>query len=101
MIDTFKFSPTVPSDWLLFFGYRKYSGVNTRTLGLAGSKDQIAVIRASGSISRTRGPFSMRGSGVVAEEIIEKIRKARGTLSYMSVTQFFLPSILQKKHTRR
>ena len=59
-------------------GYRRYSGVRRWTLGLTGSKDQIAVIRASGSITRTRGPFSTRSSGVIAEDIIEKIRSARG-----------------------
>ena len=63
------------TSWL----YRKYSGVRRWTLGLTGYKDQIAVIRASGSISRVRGPFSTRGTGIIAEDIIEKIQTVRGT----------------------
>lgn len=65
--------------------YRKYSGVRRWTLGLTGYKDQIAVIRASGSISRARGPFSVRGSGIIAEEIIEKLRIVRGTFKLIGV----------------
>ncbi|KAL8143856.1 hypothetical protein V2J09_016888 [Rumex salicifolius] len=57
--------------------YRKYSGVRKWTLGISGGKEQIAVIRASGSISRVRGPFSSSSSGIVAEQIIETIRKVR------------------------
>ena len=57
---------------------RKYSGVRKWTLGLSGGKDQIAVIRASGSISRVRGPLSVPGSGIIAEQFIEKIRNVRG-----------------------
>lgn len=63
---------------------RKYSRVRRWTLGLTGHKDQIAVIRASGSISRSRGPVS--SSGVIAEDIIEKIRSARGILMIYNKT---------------
>ncbi|KAH9778359.1 serine protease SPPA [Citrus sinensis] len=42
--------------------YRKYSGVRRWTLGLTGGGDQIAVIRASGSISRVRSPLSLSSS---------------------------------------
>lgn len=59
---------------------RKYSRVRRWTLGLTGPKELIAVIRASGSISRSRGPVS--SSGVIAEDIIEKIRNARGILLF-------------------
>ncbi|CAI9113402.1 OLC1v1013998C1 [Oldenlandia corymbosa var. corymbosa] len=65
--------------------YRKYSAVRGGTLGLTGHKDQIAVIRASGSISRSRGPFSMRGSGIIAEDIVEKLRSARESKKYKAV----------------
>ncbi|GFZ07664.1 signal peptide peptidase [Actinidia rufa] len=57
--------------------YRKYSRVRKWTLGLSGGKDQIAVIRATGSISRVRGPFSVSSSGIIAEQFIEKIRSVR------------------------
>lgn len=65
--------------------YRKYSRVRRWTLGLTGYKDQIAVIRASGSISRTRGPFSSRSSGIIAEKLIEKIRSVRESKRYKAV----------------
>ncbi|KAM5576000.1 hypothetical protein ABKV19_014764, partial [Rosa sericea] len=47
--------------------YRKYSKVRKWTLDLSGGKDKIAIIRASGSISRVRGSFSLLGSSVVGE----------------------------------
>ncbi|CAI9113400.1 OLC1v1013996C1 [Oldenlandia corymbosa var. corymbosa] len=59
-------------------GYRKYSAVRGSTLGLIGSKDKIAVIRASGSISHS-------GSGIVAEDIIKKIRKAKESKKFKAV----------------
>ncbi|CAN4088310.1 unnamed protein product [Withania somnifera] len=65
--------------------YRKYSRVRRWTLGLAGYKDQIAVIRASGSISRTRGRFSSSSSGIIAEKLIEKIRNVRESKRYKAV----------------
>ncbi|PPS14229.1 hypothetical protein GOBAR_AA06394 [Gossypium barbadense] len=58
--------------------YKKYSKVRKWTLGLTGGKDLIAVIRATGSISRVRSPLSSPSSGIVAEQIIEKIRSVRG-----------------------
>lgn len=64
--------------FILTFHYRKYSRVRKWTLGLSGGKDQIAVIRASGSISRTRGPFSTSSSGIISEQFIEKIRSVKG-----------------------
>ncbi|XP_060204887.1 serine protease SPPA, chloroplastic isoform X2 [Lycium barbarum] len=65
--------------------YRKYSKVRRWTLGLTGFKDQIAVIRASGGISRTRGPFSSPSSGIIAEKLIEKIRSVRESKRYKAV----------------
>lgn len=62
--------------------YRKYSRVRNWTLGLSGGKEQIAVIRASGSISRVRGPFSVPSSGIIGEELIEKIRTIRESKKY-------------------
>ena len=56
----------------------KYSRVRKSTLGLEGGGESIAVIRASGSISRTRGRLSVGSSGIVAEQLIEKIRTVRG-----------------------
>ncbi|CAL5366705.1 unnamed protein product [Camellia sinensis] len=52
----------------------KCSRVRKWTLGLSGGKDQIVIIRASGSISRVRGPFNVSGSGITSEQFIEKIR---------------------------
>ncbi|KAI7736142.1 hypothetical protein M8C21_009733 [Ambrosia artemisiifolia] len=63
---------------LQFVSYKKYSRVDKWTLGLSGGSDEIAVIRASGSISRVRGPFSLCNSGIIAEQFIQKIRDARG-----------------------
>lgn len=60
--------------------YRKYSRVRQWTLGLGGGKERIAIIRASGSISRTSSLFSSPSSGIVAEQLIEKIRSVRGWL---------------------
>ncbi|XP_024170321.1 serine protease SPPA, chloroplastic isoform X1 [Rosa chinensis] len=62
--------------------YRKYSKVRKWTLGLSGGKDQIAIIRASGSISRVRGSFSLPGSSIVGEQFIEKIRTIRESKRY-------------------
>ncbi|KAL2462086.1 Serine protease SPPA [Abeliophyllum distichum] len=65
--------------------YRKYSRVRKWTLGLTGYKDKIAIIRASGSISRTRGPLSVSSSGIIAEKFIEKIRSVRDSKIYKAV----------------
>ncbi|KAI3820939.1 hypothetical protein L1987_08493 [Smallanthus sonchifolius] len=65
-------------------GYKKYSRVKKWTLGLSGGSDEIAVIRASGSISRVREPFSSSNSGIIAEQFIEKIHDA-GDARYKAV----------------
>ncbi|XP_024976157.1 serine protease SPPA, chloroplastic-like [Cynara cardunculus var. scolymus] len=65
--------------------YKKYSKVKKWTLGLSGGKDKIAVIRASGSISRVGGSFFSPSSGIVAEQFIEKIRKVRESKRYKAV----------------
>ncbi|PHT47736.1 Serine protease SPPA, chloroplastic [Capsicum baccatum] len=62
------------------FYERRYSKVRRWTLGLAGYEDQIAVIRASGIISRTCGPFSSSSSGIIAETLIEKIPNVQGLI---------------------
>ncbi|GAB4845333.1 hypothetical protein Ancab_038741 [Ancistrocladus abbreviatus] len=62
--------------------YRRYSRVRKWTLGLTGGKDKIAVIRASGSISRVRSPLSSPMSGIIAEQLIEKIRSVRESKRY-------------------
>ncbi|XP_021286762.1 serine protease SPPA, chloroplastic isoform X2 [Herrania umbratica] len=67
---------------LLMVDYRKYSKVRKWTLGLAAGRDQIAVIRASGSISRVRSPLNAPSSGIIAEQIIEKIRSVRESKRY-------------------
>ncbi|XP_010257856.1 PREDICTED: serine protease SPPA, chloroplastic [Nelumbo nucifera] len=65
--------------------YRKYSRVRNWTLGLSGGKDQIAVIRASGSIIRVRSPLSLPSSGIIAEQFIEKVRSVRESKRYKAV----------------
>ncbi|KAI3976801.1 hypothetical protein MKX01_008659 [Papaver californicum] len=65
--------------------YKKYSRVKNWTLGLTGGKDQIAVIRDSGSISRVKGLLSISSSGIVGEQFIEKIRKVRESKRYKAV----------------
>ncbi|XP_011014570.1 PREDICTED: serine protease SPPA, chloroplastic [Populus euphratica] len=62
--------------------YRKYSRVRNWTLGLTGGRDLIAIIRASGSISRVKSPLSLSGSGIIGEQLIEKIRQARESKKY-------------------
>ncbi|KAJ6814345.1 serine protease SPPA, chloroplastic [Iris pallida] len=65
--------------------YRRYSRVRNWTLGLEGGGDRIAVIRASGSISRARGPLSVSSSGIISEQLIEKIRSVRESEKYKAV----------------
>ncbi|AQK55052.1 Serine protease SPPA chloroplastic [Zea mays] len=65
--------------------YSKYSRVSKKTLGLQGGGEQIAIIRASGSITRTRSPLSAPSSGIVAEQLIEKIRTVRESEKYKAV----------------
>ncbi|XP_009346423.1 serine protease SPPA, chloroplastic [Pyrus x bretschneideri] len=62
--------------------YRKYSKVQQWTVGLSGGKDKIAIIRASGSISRVRGGLSLPGSSIIGEQFIEKIRTVRESKRY-------------------
>ncbi|XP_057736900.1 serine protease SPPA, chloroplastic [Arachis stenosperma] len=57
--------------------YRKYSRVKKWTVGIPSGKDLIAIIRASGSISRVESQVSVSSSGIVAEKFIEKIRSVR------------------------
>ncbi|XP_009415541.2 serine protease SPPA, chloroplastic isoform X1 [Musa acuminata AAA Group] len=70
---------------LLMVDYSKYSRVRKSTLGLDGGREQIAIIRASGNITRTRGPLSVAGSGIMAEQLIEKIRSIRDSDRYKAV----------------
>ncbi|GAU23271.1 hypothetical protein TSUD_281660, partial [Trifolium subterraneum] len=57
--------------------YSKYSRVKKWTVGISGGKEQIAIIRASGDISRVKNQLSFSSSGIVAEEFIEQIRTVR------------------------
>ena len=65
--------------------YRKYSRVKKWTVGIAGGGDLIAIIRASGSISRVKSPLNPSSSGIIGEKFIEKIRSVRGTLDLMTL----------------
>uniref|UniRef100_A0A8I6YLR7 Peptidase S49 domain-containing protein n=1 Tax=Hordeum vulgare subsp. vulgare TaxID=112509 RepID=A0A8I6YLR7_HORVV len=65
--------------------YSKYSGVRKSTLGIGGGGDLIAVIRASGSITRTRSGLSISSSGIIAEQLIKKIRTVRESDKYKAV----------------
>ncbi|CAN0876983.1 Serine protease SPPA, chloroplastic [Linum grandiflorum] len=65
--------------------YRKYSRVSNKTVGLAGGGDQIAVLRASGNISRVPSRFSSPSSGIIGEKFIEKIRAVRESKKYKAV----------------
>ncbi|KOM40101.1 hypothetical protein LR48_Vigan04g029900 [Vigna angularis] len=57
--------------------YRKYSRVRKWTVGISGGGELIAIIRASGSISRVESQLSVSSSGITAEKFIEKIRTVR------------------------
>ncbi|ESW10379.1 hypothetical protein PHAVU_009G204100 [Phaseolus vulgaris] len=57
--------------------YRKYSRVRKWTVGISGGRELIAIIRASGSISRVESQLSVSSSGITAEKFIEKIRTVR------------------------
>ncbi|XP_054805244.1 serine protease SPPA, chloroplastic-like isoform X6 [Prosopis cineraria] len=61
---------------------RKYCRVRRWTVGISGGKDLIAIIRASGSISRVKSSLSLSRSGIIAEQFIEKIRKVRVSKQY-------------------
>lgn len=73
---------------LLTVDYRKYSRVRSWTLGLEGGGDQIAIIRASGSITRTRSPLS--STGIISDQLIEKIRSIRESEKYKAVKAVIL-----------
>ncbi|KAL8216069.1 hypothetical protein R6Q57_022906 [Mikania cordata] len=65
--------------------YKKYSRIRKWILESLGGKNQIAVIRASGSISRVAGSFFSPSSGIIAEQFIKKIRKVRDSKKYKAV----------------
>ncbi|XP_027344925.1 serine protease SPPA, chloroplastic-like isoform X2 [Abrus precatorius] len=70
--------PMVDYRWQFLEALRmKYSRVRKWTVGISGGKELIAVIRASGSISRVENQLSASSSGIVAEKFIEKIREVR------------------------
>ncbi|KAH1254460.1 Serine protease SPPA, chloroplastic [Glycine max] len=71
--------------------YRKYSRVRKWTVGIPGGKELIAIIRASGSISRVESQFSVSSSGIIAEKFIEKIR----TCSFPSESKKFKAAIIR------
>ncbi|XP_061361036.1 serine protease SPPA, chloroplastic-like isoform X2 [Gastrolobium bilobum] len=62
--------------------FRRYSRVRKWTIGISGGKQLIAIIRASGSIRRVESPLSVRGSGIIGEKFIEKIRSVRESKKY-------------------
>lgn len=62
---------------------RKYSKVSKWTLNLAGGGNRIAVIRASGSISRKEGGgLGAGGDGIASDTFIDKIRLVRGMRAF-------------------
>ncbi|KAI7736144.1 hypothetical protein M8C21_009735 [Ambrosia artemisiifolia] len=65
--------------------YKKYSRIRKWSVGLSGGKDQIAVIRASGSINRVGGSLSSPSSGIIAEKFIKKINKVKDSKKYKAV----------------
>ncbi|GER32893.1 protease [Striga asiatica] len=65
--------------------YRRYCRVKKWTLGLTGNGGCIAIIRASGEISRVRSPLNISSSGIIAEQFIEKIRTVRESKVYKAV----------------
>ncbi|KAG5066615.1 hypothetical protein JHK86_010346 [Glycine max] len=76
---------------------RKYSRVRKWTVGIPGGKELIAIIRASGSISRVESQFSVSSSGIIAEKFIEKIRTVRGSrgCSFPSESKKFKAAIIR------
>ncbi|KAK9080372.1 hypothetical protein SSX86_000130 [Deinandra increscens subsp. villosa] len=65
--------------------YKKYSRIGKWSVGLSDGKDRIAVIRASGGISRVGGSFFSPSSGIIAEKFIKKIQKVRDSKRYKAV----------------
>ncbi|KAK2411466.1 serine protease SPPA, chloroplastic [Trifolium repens] len=56
--------------------FSKYSAVQKWTVGISGGKELIAVIRASGTISR------VGGKGIIGEKFISEIRGVRASKKY-------------------
>lgn len=65
-----------------FVENKKYSRVKPWTLNLSGSKDQIAILRAVGSISRARGGINIGGDGIVSDQFIEQVRRVRDAKNF-------------------
>lgn len=66
--------------------YKKYSKVSKWTLNLAGGGNRIAVIRASGSISRKEGGgLGAGGDGIASDTFIDKIRLVRDNKNFKAV----------------
>ncbi|KAI3686589.1 hypothetical protein L1987_80269 [Smallanthus sonchifolius] len=66
-------------------GYKKYSRVKKWTLGLSGGSDEIAVIRASGSISRVREPFSSSNSALLLNNLLRRFTRQEVYSRYKAV----------------
>eukprot|EP00250_Pteridium_aquilinum_P028242 c36833_g1_i1 orf=173-2296(-) len=64
---------------------KKYSRVQPWTLNLSGSKNQIAILRAVGSISRAKGGINIGGDGIVSDQFIEQIRQVRDGKNFKAV----------------
>lgn len=75
---------------LLTVDYRRYSRVRRWTVGLEGGGDQIAIIRASGNITRARSPLNVPRSGIIADQLIEKIRSITESGRYKNVKAVIL-----------
>ncbi|GAU18987.1 hypothetical protein TSUD_193250 [Trifolium subterraneum] len=56
--------------------FSKYSGVQKCTVGISGGKELIAIIRASGTISR------VGGKGIVGEKFIKEIHRVKASKKF-------------------
>ncbi|XP_024371733.1 serine protease SPPA, chloroplastic [Physcomitrium patens] len=66
--------------------HRKYCRVQSKTLGLAGGSNRIAIIRAAGNITRTAsGRLGVSGEGIVSDSFIERIRFVREAKQFKAV----------------
>ncbi|MFS7939452.1 putative peptidase S49, ClpP/crotonase-like domain superfamily [Helianthus anomalus] len=70
---------------LIEYKCAKYSRIWKWSVGLSDGKDRIAIIRASGSITRVGGSFFSPSSGIVAEQFIKKISKVRDSKRYKAL----------------
>eukprot|EP00245_Coleochaete_scutata_P009806 TRINITY_DN3318_c0_g2_i1.p1 TRINITY_DN3318_c0_g2~~TRINITY_DN3318_c0_g2_i1.p1 ORF type:complete len:675 (-),score=159.34 TRINITY_DN3318_c0_g2_i1:158-1915(-) len=71
---------------VLTVDYRKYSRVKESTLGLAGRGEMIAIVRASGGISRGGGGRSVNMSdSITSEALIKKIRQVKENKKYKAL----------------